>query len=75
MKPPLEGVKIVELAQWLAMPAAMAILADWGAEVIKIENVQGGDALRHLKPMVEVPRKTINAWWEQTNRNKKGHRH
>lgn len=41
MKKPLEGIKIIELAQFLAGPTAGRILADWGAEVIKMESVKG----------------------------------
>lgn len=38
---PLAGVKVIELGLWLAGPACAAILADWGAEVIKIEPIDG----------------------------------
>jgi len=42
------GVKVVELAQWVFVPVAGALLADWGAEVLKIEHPQGGDGYRGL---------------------------
>ena len=43
----LEGAKILEVSQYIAMPSAIAILSDWGAEVIKVESTAGGDgALR-----------------------------
>ncbi|ODU07068.1 MAG: hypothetical protein ABS81_02730 [Pseudonocardia sp. SCN 72-86] len=42
---PLSGVRVVELAQWWAGPAAGGVLADWGATVVKIEP-PGGDPLR-----------------------------
>ena len=38
---PLEGVKVVELGLWLAGPACGAILSDWGAEVVKVEPLEG----------------------------------
>ena len=38
MDRPLEGVRVLEVAQFTFVPSAGAILADWGAEVIKIEN-------------------------------------
>lgn len=38
---PLSGVKVVELAEWVAAPAAVRCLGEWGAEVIKIENPVG----------------------------------
>jgi crotonobetainyl-CoA:carnitine CoA-transferase CaiB-like acyl-CoA transferase len=43
----LEGVKVVELATYIAAPGAGGIMADWGAEVIKIESPQG-DPLRRF---------------------------
>lgn len=38
---PFEGVRIVELAQWVFVPAAGAFLADWGADVVRIERLDG----------------------------------
>src|SRR3954447_2749144 len=36
-----EGVRVVELAQWVFVPVAGALLADWGADVIRIERLEG----------------------------------
>ena len=44
---PLAGVRVVELGLWLAGPACGAILADWGADVVKIEPLDG-DPFRGL---------------------------
>src|ERR1700733_2353835 len=44
----LSGVRVVELASWTYVPAAGVALADWGAEVIKVESVVGGDPGRAL---------------------------
>src|SRR5260370_18198410 len=44
---PLHGIRVIELAHWMAGPAAGGVLADWGAEVIKIEP-PGGDPMRKL---------------------------
>jgi crotonobetainyl-CoA:carnitine CoA-transferase CaiB-like acyl-CoA transferase len=44
----LDGVKVVELAGWTFVPAGGAVLADWGADVIKIENPETGDPQRGL---------------------------
>jgi crotonobetainyl-CoA:carnitine CoA-transferase CaiB-like acyl-CoA transferase len=44
---PLSDVRVIELAAWVAGPAAGGIMADWGADVIKIEP-QGGDPQRSL---------------------------
>src|ERR1700739_1685944 len=44
----LSGVRVVELASWTYVPAAGAALADWGADVIKVEDVAAGDPGRAL---------------------------
>lgn len=44
----MHGVRILEVAEHTFVPAASALLADWGAEVIKIEHVERGDAMRGL---------------------------
>ena len=41
----LEGLKVVEMATWVAGPSAAAVLADWGAQVVKVEGPIG-DATR-----------------------------
>ncbi len=46
---PLDGVRVVELASYVAAPAAGALLADFGAEVMKVE-VPGGEIYRHSTP-------------------------
>jgi crotonobetainyl-CoA:carnitine CoA-transferase CaiB-like acyl-CoA transferase len=45
---PMKGVKIVEVAQFTFTPSAGAVLADWGADVIKVEHAFHGDAQRGL---------------------------
>ncbi|HEX2383404.1 MAG TPA: CoA transferase [Acidimicrobiales bacterium] len=44
----MQGVRILEVAEHTFVPAASALLADWGAEVIKIEHAERGDAMRGL---------------------------
>ncbi len=46
---PLAGIRVLELASFVAAPAAGALLADLGAEVIKVE-VPGGETMRHSRP-------------------------
>ncbi|MBI4330261.1 MAG: CoA transferase [Chloroflexi bacterium] len=59
MSGPLHGVKVVELAMWVQGPAAGHLLADLGADVIKIEDRDGGDPVRgvivHLEPGKTLP--------------------
>jgi crotonobetainyl-CoA:carnitine CoA-transferase CaiB-like acyl-CoA transferase len=44
----MDGVRVLEVAEHTFVPAASALLAEWGAEVIKIEHVERGDAMRGL---------------------------
>ena len=48
---PLSGIRVLEAAAWTFVPAAGAVLAEWGAEVIKIEPRVGGDPQRGLVTM------------------------
>lgn len=45
MTAPLAGIKVLELASWLAAPSSAALMADLGAEVIKVEPI-GGESYR-----------------------------
>jgi crotonobetainyl-CoA:carnitine CoA-transferase CaiB-like acyl-CoA transferase len=65
------GVRIVELAQFVFVPAAGAMLADHGAEVIHIERVGGGDPYRTLRIADGRVTKSANLSMEQNNRGKK----
>ena len=42
----MEGIRVIEVAAWTFVPAAGAVLAEWGAEVLKIEHPEGGDPQR-----------------------------
>jgi crotonobetainyl-CoA:carnitine CoA-transferase CaiB-like acyl-CoA transferase len=68
----LAGIKVVELGHWVAVPSTCAILADWGAEVIKIENPGTGDALRGMRSIEGIPMSNhIMPVFEVLNRGKK----
>ncbi|MFV2173800.1 CaiB/BaiF CoA transferase family protein [Actinomadura sp. LOL_016] len=45
---PMEGVRVLEVAQFTYVPSAGAVLADWGADVIKVEHAERGDAQRGI---------------------------
>jgi crotonobetainyl-CoA:carnitine CoA-transferase CaiB-like acyl-CoA transferase len=67
----LQGVRILEVAEHTFVPAASALLSDWGAEVIKIEHVERGDAMRGLASsgLAIVP-SDVHALLEHSNRGK-----
>jgi crotonobetainyl-CoA:carnitine CoA-transferase CaiB-like acyl-CoA transferase len=67
----LEGVKVVEVSAWAFVPSAGAVLADWGAEVIKIEP-PSGDPIRGLVNAGIGPMEGIVFPWEIWNRGKRG---
>ena len=64
-----QGIRVVELAQYVFVPAAGAVLADFGAEVIKVEP-PGGDAYRHLE-LRGAQASRPNLGMEQNNRGKR----
>jgi len=51
--PPLTGIRVVEVGNYMAAPFCSMQLADLGAEVIKVENPQGGDQVRQSAPLIE----------------------
>jgi crotonobetainyl-CoA:carnitine CoA-transferase CaiB-like acyl-CoA transferase len=69
MPGPLEGVNVVELGVWVAGPAAAGILADWGADVIKIEP-PAGDPARRFGTMLGLDIE-VNPPFELDNRSKR----
>lgn len=70
MTGPMHGIKVVELGIWVAAPAAGSILADWGADVIKIE-APGGDPLRAASAAVLPPDARTNPHFNADNRGKR----
>jgi crotonobetainyl-CoA:carnitine CoA-transferase CaiB-like acyl-CoA transferase len=66
----MEGVRVVELGVWVAGPAAGGILADWGADVVKIEPPGVGDPARLFASMLggDLP---FNPPFEMDNRSKR----
>jgi len=64
---PLTGLKVVELGQLIAGPFAAKTLADFGAEVIKIEPPGGGDPLRKWRLLKDG----TSVWWQVQSRNKR----
>ena len=64
----LKGVRILDLSQYIAGPYGTLVLGDLGAEIIKIENPEGGDLSRNLR---QYTHKGESAYYLSLNRNKK----
>lgn len=64
----LEGVKVLDLTRLLPGPVCTLLLADLGADVIKIEDTAGGDYARYYPPLVD----DVGAFFASVNRNKRG---
>ena len=72
MTPPLAGLKVLELARVLAGPWAGQVLADLGAEVIKVESLAGDETRRWGPPSIDNGDGTHDAaYFHATNRGKR----
>ncbi len=69
--PILSGLKVIDAATYIAAPSAAAILADFGADVIKVERPPHGDPYRHLYKTPAMPESDVNYPFIVDNRNKR----
>jgi len=67
----LEGIRVVDLTVWFQGPVAAQHLADFGAEVIKVERPNGGDQGRGVRSIKALPVADWNQYFLVINRNKK----
>ncbi|WP_460150138.1 CaiB/BaiF CoA transferase family protein [Pseudomonas sp. S3_A03] len=67
MTTPLSGIKVIEIGTLIAAPFAARLMAEFGAEVIKIESLGQGDPLRKWRKLHEG----TSLWWYLQSRNKK----
>jgi len=65
------GLKVLDVGTWIAGPVAGTILADFGAEVIKVEMPGVGDAYRMLSGLPAFPDADANYMWQMDGRNKR----
>jgi crotonobetainyl-CoA:carnitine CoA-transferase CaiB-like acyl-CoA transferase len=71
-QPVFSGLKVVEIASFIAAPAAATMLSDFGADVIKVEAPGMGDPQRLLSSVPPSPPAPGNYSWHLANRNKRG---
>ncbi|MEO8692996.1 MAG: CoA transferase [Acidimicrobiales bacterium] len=64
---PLGGLRVIDMGQILAGPFAATVLADLGADVVKVEKPNGGDDFRRQAPL----HKQVSLWWKASARNKR----
>ena len=67
----LEGLKVVEMATWVAGPSAAAVLGDWGADVVKVEGPDGDPNRRIMHDSSNYPKGDVNYPWQMDSRNKR----
>ncbi|GIP34325.1 CaiB/BaiF CoA-transferase family protein [Paenibacillus sp. J2TS4] len=65
---PLQGIRVLDISQIMAGPYCTMVLGDLGAEIIKVEKINGGDDSRQMGPFVNGE----STCFAQINRNKKG---
>jgi len=68
---PLQGLRVLDLASFIAGPVATTVMGDYGAEVIKIEPPGEGDPQRRLGQAHSIPQHPVNFCWHLVNRNKR----
>jgi crotonobetainyl-CoA:carnitine CoA-transferase CaiB-like acyl-CoA transferase len=68
---PLTGLRVLDLASFIAGPVATTVMGDYGAEVIKVEPPGEGDPQRKLGQAHSIPQHPVNFCWHFVNRNKR----
>ena len=68
---PLAGIRVLDVATFIAAPVAATILADYGADVIKVEATDGGDPNRHIYLNPAYPDHDVNYPWHLDSRGKR----
>lgn len=70
-KPILDGIKVLEIATFVFGPGCTVIMADFGADVIKVESPGIGDPMRYIHQSPPFMPLDFPYMWQQDNRNKR----
>ncbi len=69
---PLSGIRVIDVGTRIAAPFCAGLLGEMGAEVIKVEQPDGGDFMRTIGPFVESPEGPYSLFWAVEGRARKG---
>ena len=67
---PLDGIRVIELAQWIAGPSSAGLMADWGADIVKVEP-PGGDPQRTIFKSLGIDKEIPNATFAIVSQDQK----
>ncbi|MGI9426317.1 MAG: CaiB/BaiF CoA transferase family protein [Hyphomicrobiaceae bacterium] len=68
---PLHGIRVIDVASFIAAPVAATVLGDFGADVIKVEPTNGGDPNRTMYQNPAYPKSPVNYPWHLDSRRKR----
>ena len=73
-RPPLAGIRVVDVGTRISAPFCAGLLGDMGAEIIKVEDPRGGDFMRTIGPFVPTDDEgpDYSMWWAVEGRGRKG---
>ena len=69
---PLSGIRVIDVGTRIAAPFCAGLLGEMGAEIIKVEQPDGGDFMRTIGPFVESPDGPYSLFWVVEGRGRKG---
>ena len=69
---PLSGIRVIDVGTRIAAPFCAGLLGEMGAEIIKVEQPDGGDFMRTIGPFVESPDGPYSLFWAVEGRGRKG---
>lgn len=68
---PLTSLRVLDVSTFIAAPVAATVMADYGADVVKVEAPNGGDPNRTIQSLASYPKSPVNYPWEMDSRGKR----